>query len=393
LKPMLSETQIRVALTGVNWNFPAVTTLSTSVHSLHWFPGNFIPQIPSFLIQALSAPSSVIADPFCGSGTTGVEAALIGRNAWLSDTNRISCLISRAKLLILTDPSLRLAVSELSDPLEWSFLQQTDEVGLRGEGASQELGAWYHPDTRAQLRSIWRRIETVSSESLRTVLEMLFSDLLFTCASAGRPQTSGKAKRKHHWGWIADNVRPKTLIWHDARRLFFNLLKKTDEVLKATPLLTGMEITCSQADARSLPIASSSVDLVVTSPPYFGMIDYANANRLTYLWFGWPIEDDRLQEIGARSRRKRGSAPLDYLTAIEYSVVEITRVLKVGGFCAIVIGASRRFPSVTTNVIECFSRHMNLVWGPEGRTPSRRRVAERQGTMPSEFVCVFRKGK
>jgi len=387
----LSEQQLKSALSGVDWNFPAVTTLSTSVHSLHWFPGNFIPQIPSFLIQALSGPSSVVIDPYCGSGTTGIEAALIGRNAWLGDRNRVSALITRAKLLLLTNVAMGSEISALSEPLEWSFLKQSDEVGRNGEGASHELEYWYHPDTLAQLRSIWQRIESAPGENSRPVLEMLFSDLLFTCASAGRPQTSGGKKRRHHWGWIADNVRPQALIWHDARRLFYNLLKRTDEVLKATPLVTNVAITFDQTDARALPLADSSVDLVVTSPPYLGMIDYANANRLTYLWFGWQIDDDRLHEIGARCYRKRDSASADYLAAVDESVLEILRVLKTGGFCAIVIGASRKYPGVTAEVIKSFSDRMRLVWGPEGRTPSRRRVSERQGTMPSEFVCVFRR--
>jgi hypothetical protein len=387
----LSEEQLKSTLSGVDWNFPSVTTLSTSVHSLHWFPGNFIPQIPSFLIQALSRPQAVVFDPYCGSGTTGIEAALIGRDAWLSDRNKVSALITRAKLLLLTSETLRAEISTLSDPLEWSFLQQSDEIGRNGEGGNHELECWYHPDTLAQLRSIWHRIQLPANGASRPVLEMLFSDLLFTCASAGRPRTSGGKKRRHHWGWIADNVRPKALVWHDARRLFCGLLRRTDEVLKATPPVKNVSIRFDQADARALPIADSSVDLIVTSPPYLGMIDYANANRLTYLWFGWQVDEDRQNEIGARCYRKRDSARPDYLAAVNTSVLEMRRVLKKTGFCAIVIGASRKYPGVTEEVIQCFSAGMRLVWGPEGRIPSRRRVSERQGTVPSEFVCVFRR--
>jgi hypothetical protein len=121
------------------------------------------------------------------------------------------------------------------------------------------------------------------------------------------------------------------------------------------------------------------------------MIDYANANRMTYLWFGWEIDEDRKYEIGARSHRKRGSAPADYFAAIEMSAVEIRRILKPTGFCAIVIGASRKFANATDEVINRFADQMRLIWGPEGRTPSRRRVSERHGTVPSEFLCVFRK--
>ncbi len=35
-----------------------------------------------------------------------------------------------------------------------------------------------------------------------------------------------------------------------------------------------------RGDARSLPLADRSVDCCVTSPPYFGLRDYGNANQI-----------------------------------------------------------------------------------------------------------------
>jgi hypothetical protein len=376
----------------IDWDFAASTTLPTSVHSLHWFPGNFIPQIPSFLIQALSSPSALVADPFCGSGTVGVEAALLGRNSWQSDSNQISGMITRAKIALLTDLSLRTDIPTLCNSLEWRFLKQSDSLGINSEGSHPELNFWFHPDTLAQLRSIWKEIEVVRSPGTRDVLKMLFSDTLFSCASAGRPYTSGGKKRKHHWGWIADNVRPKSLIWHDARRLFCNSLQRTADVLSSTPFVNTVQLGFTSADSRDLPLQSSSVDLVVTSPPYLGMIDYATSNRLTYMWFGWSLEADRGQEIGARSHRNRTSAIDDYMRAIRATTGEIYRVLKPSGFCAVVIGGSRKFPNANDLVISSFAESMNLLWGPRGRVPSRRRVSERLGTAPTEYICVFRKG-
>jgi DNA methylase len=391
LTPRPNERRAISSLDEIDWSFASATTLSTSAHSLHWFPGNFIPQIPSFLIQALSSPSAMVADPFCGSGTVGVEAALLGRNSWQGDSNHVSAMITRAKITLLTDPKLRTDIPALCDSLEWRFLQQSDAIGVNSEGSHSELNSWFHPDTLAQLRSIWKRIESEPNPGTREVLQMLFSDTLFSCASAGRPNTSGGKKRRHHWGWIADNVRPKLLVWHDARRLFFNLLQRTAEVLLATPLVKNVQLAFMSADSRALPLEASTVDLIVTSPPYLGMIDYATANRLTYLWFGWSLDADRLQEIGARSHRKRTSAISDYMRAIRTSAGEIHRVLKPDGACAIVIGASRKFPNANDLVISAFGESMSLFWGPRGRVPSRRRVSERQGTAPTEYICIFRK--
>src|SRR5437016_3672893 len=94
----LASREILAALNRVDWDFPGATTLESTVHSLHRFPGNFIPQIPAYLIQLLSVEGDLVFDPFCGSGTTGIEAAIAGRRVWETDANRVSILVAQGKL-------------------------------------------------------------------------------------------------------------------------------------------------------------------------------------------------------------------------------------------------------------------------------------------------------
>src|SRR5205085_12572327 len=81
------------------------------IHSLHPYPAKFIPEIPSALIAELSAEGETVADIFCGSGTTLVEALRAGRRAPGIDANPLACLIARAKTARL-GPSLRNALDE-----------------------------------------------------------------------------------------------------------------------------------------------------------------------------------------------------------------------------------------------------------------------------------------
>src|ERR1700739_4352618 len=97
--PRLAD--VLASLERVDWNFTGSGTLALSLHSLHWFPGNFIPEIPSFLIEILSKKNDRIMDPFCGTGTVGAEALRLGRQAVLSDINRAALQVTEGKLAIL----------------------------------------------------------------------------------------------------------------------------------------------------------------------------------------------------------------------------------------------------------------------------------------------------
>lgn len=389
--PHLAQREIITALKRVDWDFPGATTLEQTVHSLHRFPGNFIPQIPAYLVQLLSLEGGLVFDPFCGSGTTGVEAAILGRRVWQIDANRVSVLVSEGKIAALAEPKTRTELSRLVQEFFWILPNYRTSDNDRVEGSNAELRRWFEPDTLAQLRNIWNLVSSTRHIGTRTLLSMLFSDTLFACASTAQAITSGGTARRHHWGWIADNVRPKRLHWHNAERMFHERLVRAYTVVLTQPRISTVDVVIERHDIRTLAAPESGVDLVVTSPPYLGMIDYALANRLTYLWFDWPMDEDRQIEIGARFRRNRLNAEVEYLESIDVAAKQITHVLKPGGFCAIVIGSSRKFPGMSERVVDQFSQHLKPIIFPIKRSSSRRRVSDRKGSQFHELVCVFRK--
>jgi len=374
-------------LDRVDWNFPSGGTPLGSVHTLHWFPGNFIPQIPAALIQVLSKPGDLVLDPFGGSGTTGIEALRLGRRSIISDRMSACILIAEAKVELLRGGLDRRFRSEFLPLLTFEQLCRSNSVGLRGEGGAAELPLWYDPETLAQLRYIWKLIESQPSPA-RRVLSAVHSNVLFDCASSGRSMTSTGKVRRHHWGWVADNVKPKSLVAHNAIALFRKRLAALDE--DAAPLTLNSSLVVQQ-DARRMALPDGVIDLIVTSPPYIGVIDYTHANRLLYAWMGWSMEHERRKEIGARFRRNRIAAVAEYLEEMRAARDEIWRVLRPGAFCAIVIGESRKFPGTVEHMVADFDERMPLVWGPISRRASRRRVSDREAREGVEYVCVFRK--
>jgi SAM-dependent methyltransferase len=373
----------------VDWNFAGSTIDPNSVHSLHWFPGNFIPQIPSYLIQALSRTGDVILDPFGGTGTTGIEALLLNRRAWMSDLSRASAQVMRGKLRLLSQPDAVDQLAEVLRGLTWDLVIGTDRPGACGEGSDPELLSWYAPDTLYQLKGVWKLIE--ESEAIRPTLEMLFADTLFACASTGGAPTKSGKRRRHHWGWIADNVKPTRPKLHDAVKVFRERVLRAIQVARANPRISASACRIEVADARRLPFPDASTDVIVTSPPYVNMIDYTMASRLTYLWMGWPIHDEREEEIGARFKRRRKGVGSEYERAMEEAWSEMKRVVKPGGAIAMVIGSSRTHKGYAAELLGRWQEDVRLVAGPFSRTPTRRRVSEREGTEPSELIAVFRR--
>ncbi|WP_420403553.1 DNA methyltransferase [Nisaea sp.] len=374
-------------LDQVDWNFPGVGNSPNSVHGVHWFPGNFIAQIPSALIQVLSKPGDVVFDPFSGSGTTAVEALRLNRNAIASDLMSPALVIAGAKIALANGLFERQHRRNLLAQLAFEHECETDQIGAHGEGSDPLLSEWYSPQTLAQLRYLWSIVDQ-NENGVRQVLLAIFSETLFECASTAGSQTRTGKRRRHHWGWVADNVKPRIPVNHNAISIFAHRLASLD-------LVESLETSCTtlllRQDAKMLALGDSSIDLIVTSPPYAGVIDYAGAHRMLYLWMGWPFLKERTFEIGARYRRSRKNAVQEYLDEIIPVRDELFRVLKPGGYCAMVIGASRKFPTVVGKFSDVFTQRMPIAWGPVSRTPSRRRVSDRSATDSLEFIFIFQK--
>ena len=60
----------------------------------------FKPQLPRFFIQMLTQEGDTVYDPFCGRGTTVVEAGLLGRKFISNDANPLSEILTRPRLFV-----------------------------------------------------------------------------------------------------------------------------------------------------------------------------------------------------------------------------------------------------------------------------------------------------
>ncbi len=90
---------------NIDFNFGGADTMYLT-HSLHPYPAKFPPQLPNVILSKFGKKGQTVLDPFCGSGTTLVEARLLGFNAIGVDVNGLSSLLSKVKATPLSDEEI-----------------------------------------------------------------------------------------------------------------------------------------------------------------------------------------------------------------------------------------------------------------------------------------------
>jgi len=354
----LAKERYRSELRKIDWDFTGENG-TAGFAAYHWYPARYVPQLAGILINYFSAPGETVLDPFCGSGTTLVECYKSGRFAIGIDVNPTAVLMTKAKLVAFdekgfstyADRILERATSLFSELLmeqTSALFAQSEESNVRNAELRNAIpnydqnSGWYHPDTLRQLASIWLAIHDLSHSKYYDVGCAAFSAILRYCCS-----------QEKHWGWICDNVKPKAkdLIYKNAMTKFSEKLREYK--MSATNLhLEAAELQDEQVASTALNVYlgncvdvltkldENSFHLVVTSPPYYNMTDYVSSQRLSNLWFNSNGNQVRTQEIGARYKRHRITALEEYLRGMRESFSEITRVLKRGRFCCVVLGES-----------------------------------------------------
>lgn len=96
------------------------------VHRLHQYKGKFIPQLVEYFIDTHTdgfkkeiyfQKGDIILDPFCGSGTTLVQANELGIDSIGMDISKFNCLITQSKLQKYDIDVLKRAIEFLIDKL------------------------------------------------------------------------------------------------------------------------------------------------------------------------------------------------------------------------------------------------------------------------------------
>lgn len=277
------------------------------IHRMASYSGRIKPAFAHWLIKLFTTERDVILDPFCGIGTIPLEANLLNRKSIGIDLNPYAYLISKAKMD--------------RKPLE-EYLNYLDSIRLdfttrKDEKVPEWVKSYYNPDT---LNEILHLVPKLEKDKQYFILGCLLG--------------IAQGHRKGHLSKPSGNIvpyKPKPDVNNEYRPAIPILKRKVERICK-----NGFNFDPKGEiyldDARKLPIESNSIDVIISSPPYFNTLDYVSVNRL------------RLEIMGI-NEEKRGELKnvliqdyKNYLIEMEKCVKEMKRVLKNNSKCILILG-------------------------------------------------------
>ena len=314
-----------VVPTFVNEFWTAKQRQASSLHEVS-YRACFKPQLPRFFIERLTAPGDVVYDPFMGRGTTPLEAALLGRVPFGNDVNPLSVVMTSPRLRppALADVDHRLRQIALDDP--------ADEP--------EDLLAFYHPATLRALASLknyfLHRRQAGALDDVDQWIQLVSLNRLtghsngFFSVYTLPPNQAVSAKSQRKINERRKQIPPQRdvvrIILKKSRQLLGDVDRQTRETL-AQVAARALLVTCPADSTPQIP--SNSVALVVTSPPFLNVVQYATDNWLR-CWF---------LDIDAASVKLTVPSKLkQWQVAMTAVFGESHRVLRPGGHIAFEVG-------------------------------------------------------
>jgi len=260
-----------------------------SVHGLHEYKGKFNPQLAHVLLNIFGADHRHrILDPFCGSGTTLVEAAHLGITGIGFDMNPLAVYVANAKLLALGSDASCLR-ADLHKVLR--VLSRAKVAEKCDNQRYTYLSKWFTPEVLLDLELLRSAITSEANKPSASFFLTVASDLLRDW-SLQEPADLRIRRRRSPLPAI-----PFLDAWRVAVNQRIGLIEAIQPLLP--PRHNPSEVRL--ADARQRVNASElngKFNFVITSPPYATALPYIDTQRLSLVWLGL-IEPDEIRKLEA----------------------------------------------------------------------------------------------
>lgn len=304
-------------LTPIAVNFRELVPLSSGVdrstHLMHSYPAKLIVNIPIFFLNcpSLSPPGGMVFDPFCGTGTTLVEAVLTGRHAGGADANPLARQIAAAKLTPIAESEI--------ETVRASVKRSAHRITPLPFQSVVDVDRWFSAEAQKALGSLSAAISRIENHEMRRFMGVCLSSCVRR-SSFVDPRLSVPVRSKD-----APSVSYKEVLSLFDRTVKMNAerLARLNEV--SPQLLQDVRILSDAREAATADLRSP--DLIITSPPYLGAQKYIRASSLSIGWLGL-APNGKLRELERRNIGREHFSKEEYRDLIEVVVPSARATLK-----------------------------------------------------------------
>jgi len=344
----------------ISWDFNGADT-KKHVHCFHSYPAKMIPQVAGRILEEYGKNAKLLFDPYCGTGTSLVEANLRNINAIGIDINPLARLISKVKTTIIP---LKILDFYLEDFKDFLLSVKLSPVEIKPEVPNfKNINYWFKKETQYQLALIKEYFKKIKNKDVQDFFKVAFSETVRDVSLTRNSEFKlyrMDYKRIEKFNPDVLSIMVKKLARNRNGMAEYISLKKNKAISQVYDFNTVYQIP-----KDILP--PLSVDIVVTSPPYGDSrttVAYGQFSHLSNQWLGFEEinEVDKRSMGGIRKKEfrnfnfelldkvllkiaeideKRAYDVISFYIDYEKSITNISKVVKVNGIVAYVVGNRR----------------------------------------------------
>jgi len=264
-----------------------------ATHGLHAFAARCPPPLVDWAITKYTSPGDVVLDPMVGSGTTLVEACLLGRAASGAEIDPLARLVAKAKATPVDPDALEDANVVIGGLMERDGLDASWRPQLCG------WDRWFREDVAQDLSRLRDAISRIDRGDVQDLLWAAFSSLIVARTSVANAYDLVHS-RHHYRPWKESPDVPRRFA--ERLRGIRRMMADYQARLLEANGTTDVQVEMVGDDARHLPLGNAAADLVFTSPPYCSALDYTRAHIFAVGWMNdvLGIDVDEYRQLGRK---------------------------------------------------------------------------------------------
>jgi tRNA G10 N-methylase Trm11 len=407
-----------------SWDFKKANTKEFT-HCFHSYPAMMIPQVARRIIDLFTNKSTnLLFDPYCGTGTSLVEANLNGINAIGTDINPLARLIAKSKTTKLDIQVLDLFLHDFIN-FFFSINFQLDQIKSVVIPNVKNIDFWFAKNVQYKLGALLAYIEKINDREIKNFFKVAFSETVretsFVKQGEFKLVKNKEIKSK-------DDVDVFGIMISKLSRNKLGLIEFLDRA-DSTSITSIYDFNTVNSIPSNI-IKSEQVDIVLTSPPYGDSrttVAYGQYSRMSNEWLGYS-EANQIDNLlmGGKKRKhhhifksvilndvistiqqkdkERVRDVISFYEDYESSINNVASTIKPGGYACYVVGnrtvkgikiptdqiTKELFVENDFNHIETFVRNIPNKRMPLKNSPSNI-VGETASTMKNEFIVICRK--